>query len=278
MNKIFIVFILVTALFVSAVTTVLGQSHVSSPALVFPLLSIIVPIVLQRTKQFRDHVYIPLKYQWYSWLIVNVFIYFSTVLSFFVEDQLLILLIIFSAYFLVQVLIELLALLLSLFFARMQRYGILDDALNMCVYILPIPFIYLGSILYIDLQHSPFLYIYARAIEMNIIVAEFLLFVLALLVFAVYLYPRNSIQKLPRFIAIFGTATIWIAMNAHVIYGGYIPDFVKALMPMILPIYQGNPLVYITPAIIEAGFIIVSVMIGGAIEKGIIKGLAKYRT
>ncbi|WP_251425423.1 hypothetical protein [Veillonella agrestimuris] len=278
MNKTFIVFTLVTALFVSAVTTVLGQSHLASPAFVFPVLSIVVPILLQRTKQFKDDLQLPLKYQWYSWLIVNVFIHFSNALSFFAENQLLILLILFSAYFLVQVLIELLALLLSVFFARERRYGIIDEALDMCVYILPIPFIYLGSILYIDLQHSPFLFVYARAIEMNIVIAEFLLFILAMLVFALYLYPRNGVKKLPRFIRILGTAAIWIAMNAHILYGGYIPDFVKALVPTVIPTYQANPLVYITPSIIEACFIIASVVIGYGLEVGVTKGVAKSKS
>ena len=47
MNKQFIVFTLVSAFFVSVVTAVLHQTGLGSPYLTFPVLSLLVPVLLQ---------------------------------------------------------------------------------------------------------------------------------------------------------------------------------------------------------------------------------------
>ena len=51
MNKQFIVFTLVSAFFVSVVTAVLHQTGLGSPYLTFPVLSLLVPVLLQRMRQ-----------------------------------------------------------------------------------------------------------------------------------------------------------------------------------------------------------------------------------
>lgn len=273
MNKTFIIFTLVSALFVSAVTTVLSQTHLISPIILFPVLSLIVPILLRRAEQFQDTLAVSMKYHVHSWAIANVFIFFTTILTFTIDNALLALILFFIAYFLVQLLIELIALLMTMFFGRQRRFGIIDEAIDMCMYILPVPFIYIGSILYIDIYSMSFLSIYARAIDTNLLFAELLLLVITLFVFVMYMYPRAGIHKFPRLVRIIITAVMWLAMNAHILYGGYVPEFVKALMPIVLPIYQGNVLVFFTPGLIEASFIIAAVFIGRIVELGVVKAM-----
>lgn len=275
MNKTFIIFTLVSALFVSAVTTVLSQTHLISPIILFPVLSLIVPILLRRAEQFRDTLVVSMKYHVHSWAIANVFIFFTTILTFTIDNAMLALILFFIAYFLVQLLIELIALLMTMFFCRQRRFGIIDEAIDMCMYILPVPFIYIGSILYIDIYSMSFLSIYARAIDTNLLFAELLLLVITLFVFVMYMYPRAGIHKFPRLVRIIITAAMWLAMNAHILYGGYVPEFVKALMPIVLPIYQGNALVFFTPGVIEASFIIAAVCIGRIVELGVLKAMLK---
>lgn len=275
MNKTFIIFTLVSALFVSAVTTVLSQTHLISPIILFPVLSLIVPILLRRAEQFQDTLAVSMKYHVHSWAIANVFIFFTTILTFTIDNALLALILFFIAYFLVQLLIELIALLMTMFFCRQRRFGIIDEAIDMCMYILPVPFIYIGSILYIDIYSMSFLSIYARAIDTNLLFAELLLLVITLFVFVMYMYPRAGIHKFPRLVRIIITAVMWLAMNAHILYGGYVPEFVKALMPIVLPIYQGNVLVFFTPGLIEASFIIAAVFIGRIVELGVVKAMLK---
>lgn len=273
MNKTFIIFTLVSALFVSAVTTVFSQTHLISPIILFPVLSLIVPILLRRAEQFQDTLAVSMKYHVHSWAIANVFIFFTTILTFTIDNALLALILFFIAYFLVQLLIELIALLMTMFFGRQRRFGIIDEAIDMCMYILPVPFIYIGSILYIDIYSMSFLSIYARAIDTNLLFAELLLLVITLFVFVMYMYPRAGIHKFPRLVRIIITAVMWLAMNAHILYGGYVPEFVKALMPIVLPIYQGNVLVFFTPGLIEASFIIAAVFIGRIVELGVVKAM-----
>ena len=52
---------------------------------------------------------------------------------------------------------------------------------------------------------------------------------------------------------------------------------VKAIAPTVFPIYQGNPLVFFTPGLLEFVFIIVSVLIGKLVEIGVIKALTKSK-
>ena len=59
-------------------------------------------------------------------------------------------------------------------------------------------------------------------------------------------------------------------MNAHILYGGYIPEFIVSLVPTVFPTYQGNPLVFVTPTLLEAGMTGVAVILGALVERGII--------
>ena len=96
-------------------------------------------------------------------------------------------------------------------------------------------------------------FMYASSMNVNILFAELVLLLVSLLVFVFYLYPRDLAYKGVRLLRIIITAGIWLAMNAHILCGGYIPEFILSLVPTVFPTYQGNPLVFVTPALLEAG-------------------------
>ncbi|MDU7872790.1 MAG: hypothetical protein E7J73_09665 [Veillonella sp.] len=251
MNKSFWLFTLICSLFVSAITTVLSLSGaLSIPILVFPVLSLVIPIMVRRLKnaKFNDH----------------------TPFSFNVDNGLAKVLLLFVVYFIVQVLIELCGLLATKYFNRTHRWGMIDEALDIIAYTIPIPFLYIASILYIDLQDPMVYFMYASSMNVNILFAELVLLLVSLLVFVFYLYPRDLAYKGVRLFRIIITAGIWLAMNAHILYGGYIPEFILSLVPTVFPTYQGNPLVFVTPTLLEAGMTGGAVIIGALVERGII--------
>ena len=273
MNKSFWQFTFVCALFVSAVTTVLSLSGaLSLPVLVFPVLSLVIPFMVRRLKnaKFNDDLPLYMGYHTYSWAWWTVFSFLHTPFSFNVDNGITKALLLFVVYFIVQVLIELCGLLGTKFFNRTHRWGMIDEALDMIGYIIPIPFLYIGSILHIDLQDPMVYFMYASSMNVNILFAELVLLLVSLLVFVFYLYPRDLAYKGVRLLRIVITAAMWLAMNAHILYGGYIPEFILSLVPTVFPTYQGNPLIFITPALLEAGMIGVAVIIGALVERGII--------
>ena len=273
MNKSFWQFTFVCALFVSAVTTVLLLSGaLSLPVLVFPVLSLVIPLMVRRLKnaKFNDDLPLHMGYHTYSWAWWTVFSFLHTPFSFNVDNDITKALLLFIVYFIVQVLIELCGLLGTKFFNRTHRWGMIDEALDMIGYIIPIPFLYISSILYVDLQDPMVYFMYASSINVNILFAELVLLLVSLLVFVFYLYPRDLAYKGVRLLRIVITAGMWLAMNAHILYGGYIPEFILSLVPTVFPTYQGNPLVFITPALLEAILTGVAVIIGALVERGII--------
>ena len=223
-----------------------------------------------KNAKFNDDLPLSMGYHAYSWAWWAVFSFLHTPFSFNVDNGLAKVLLLFVVYFIVQVLIELCGLLATKFFNRTHRWGMIDEALDIIVYTIPIPFLYIGSILYIDLQDPMVYFMYASSMNVNILFAELVLLLVSLLVFVFYLYPRDLAYKGVRLLRIIITAGIWLAMNAHILYGGYIPEFILSLVPTVFPTYQGNPLVFVTPALLEAGVTGVAVIIGALVERGII--------
>ena len=273
MNKSFWLFTVVCALFVSAVTTVLSLSGaLALPILVFPVLSLVIPFMVRRLKnaKFNDDLPLSMGYHTYSWAWWTVFSFLHTPFSFTADSGIVTALFLFVVYFIVQVLIELCGLLATKFFNRNHRWGMVDEALDIIGYTIPIPFLYIGSLLYIDLQDPMVYFMYASSMNVNILFAELVSLLISLLVFVFYLYPREIAYKGIRLFRIVLTAGLWLAMNAHILYGGYIPEFVLSLVPTVFPTYQGNPLVFVTPTLLEAGMTGVAVIIGALVERGII--------
>lgn len=273
MNKNFWLFTVVCALFVSAVTTVLSLSGaLALPILVFPVLSLVIPLMVRRLKnaKFNDDLPLSMGYHTYSWSWWTVFSFLHTPFSFTADSGIVTALLLFVVYFIVQVLIELCGLLATKFFNRNHRWGMVDEALDIIGYTIPIPFLYIGSLLYIDLQDPMVYFMYASSMNVNILFAELVSLLISLLVFVFYLYPREIAYKGIRLFRIVLTAGLWLAMNAHILYGGYIPEFILSLVPTVFPTYQGNPLVFVTPTLLEAGMTGVAVIIGALVERGII--------
>ena len=273
MNKNFWLFTVVCALFVSAVTTVLSLSGaLALPILVFPVLSLVIPLMVRRLKnaKFNDDLPLGMGYHTYSWAWWTVFSFLHTPFSFTADSGIVTALLLFVVYFIVQVLIELCGLLATKFFNRNHRWGMVDEALDIIGYTIPIPFLYIGSLLYIDLQDPMVYFMYASSMNVNILFAELVSLLISLLVFVFYLYQREIAYKGIRLFRIVLTAGLWLAMNAHILYGGYIPEFVLSLVPTVFPTYQGNPLVFVTPTLLEAGMTGVAVIIGALVERGII--------
>ncbi|MDU6912855.1 MAG: hypothetical protein E6394_02125 [Veillonella sp.] len=191
MNKSFWLFTLICSLFVSAITTVLSLSGaLSLSILVFPVLSLVIPIMVRRLKNSKFNDDLPLSMGYHA--------------------------------------------------------------------------------LYIDLQDPMVYFMYASSMNVNILFAELVLLLVSLLAFVFYLYPRDLAYKGVRLFRIIITAGIWLAMNAHILYGGYIPEFILSLVPTVFPTYQGNPLVFVTPTLLEAGMTGGAVIIGALVERGII--------
>ena len=273
MNKNFWLFTVVCALFVSAVTTVLSLSGaLALPILVFPVLSLVIPLMVRRLKnaKFNDDLPLSMGYHTYSWAWWTVFSFLHTPFSFTADSRIVTALLLFVVYFIVQVLIELCGLLATKFFNRNHRWGMVDEALDIIGYTIPIPFLYIGSLLYIDLQDPMVYFMYASSMNVNILFAELVSLLISLLVFVFYLYPRELAYKGIRLFRIVLTAGLWLAMNAHILYGGYIPEFILSLVPTVFPTYQGNPLVFVTQTLLEAGMTGVAVIIGALVERGII--------
>ena len=110
MNKSFWLFTLICSLFVSAITTVLSLSGALSLfILVFPVLSLVIPIMVRRLKnaKFNDDLPLSMGYHAYSWAWWTVFSFLHTPFSFNVDNGLAKALLLFVVYFILQVLIEL---------------------------------------------------------------------------------------------------------------------------------------------------------------------------
>ena len=143
MNKNFWLFTIVCALFVSAVTTVLSLSGaLALPILVFPVLSFVIPLMVRRLKnaKFNDDLPLSMGYHTYSWAWWTVFSFLHTPFSFTADSGIVTALFLFVVYFIVQVLIELCGLLATKFFNRNHRWGMVDEALDIIGYTIPIPF------------------------------------------------------------------------------------------------------------------------------------------
>ena len=104
-----------------------------------------------------DDLPLSMGYHAYSWAWWTVFSFLHTPFSFTTENGIVTALLLFVVYFIVQVLIELCGLLATKFFNRNHRWGMVDEALDIIGYTIPIPFLYIGSLLYIDLQ-DPMVY------------------------------------------------------------------------------------------------------------------------
>ena len=251
----------------------LGQFDTSS-IIMFVIASLGIPLGLKAVPrlagQFDFH--LGKGHYTYSWLWWNLFFFFGNgVLPFALPKEPIYVMLVWVLTMLVVVALMIgTAKLLDCWMARKERHYFIDTVLNISTYALPLPMLFLGDVLYLNLNNP---IVQASLDQQSIIglVASLsigLMFMMLTTIgsMVLYLYPRRT-ALWPRVTAIVMMAVWWVATNAHILFGGYIPDFVKVWAGKALPAFTGSPLVYITPSIFEICAIALSVAIGLGIEK-----------
>ena len=251
----------------------LGQFDTSS-IIMFVIASLGIPLGLKAVprlaRQFDFH--LGKGHYTYSWLWWNLFFFFGNgVLPFALPKEPIYIMLVWVLTMLVVVALMIgTAKLLDCWMARKERHYFIDTVLNISTYALPLPMLFLGDVLYLNLNNP---IVQASLDQQSIIglVASLsigLMFMMLTTIgsMVLYLYPRRT-ALWPRVTAIVVMAVWWVATNAHILFGGYIPDIVKVWAGKALPAFTGSPLVYITPSIFEICAIALSVAIGLGIEK-----------
>ncbi len=251
----------------------LGQFD-SSSIIMFVIASLGIPLGLKAVPrlagQFDFH--LGKGHYAYAWVWWNLFFFFGHgVLPFTLPKEPIYLLLVWVLTMLVVVALMIgTAKLLDCWMARKERHYFIDTVLNISTYALPLPMLFLGDVLYLNLNNP---IVQASLDQQSIIglVASLsigLMFMMLTTIgsMVLYLYPRRT-ALWPRVTAIVVMAVWWVATNAHILFGGYIPDIVKVWAGKALPAFTGSPLVYITPSIFEICAIALSVAIGLGIEK-----------
>ena len=251
----------------------LGQFDTSS-IIMFVIASLGIPLGLKAVPrlagQFDFH--LGKGHYTYSWLWWNLFFFFGNgVLPFTLPKEPIYIMLVWVLTMLVVVALMIgTAKLLDCWMARKERHYFIDTVLNISTYALPLPMLFLGDVLYLNLNNP----IVQAALDQQSIIGLVaslsigLMFMMLTTIgsMVLYLYPRRT-AFWPRVTAIVVMAVWWVATNAHILFGGYIPDIVKVWAGKALPAFTGSPLVYITPSIFEICAIALSVAIGLGIER-----------
>ena len=98
-----------------------------------------------KNAKFNDDLPLSMGYHAYSWAWWMVFSFLHTPFSFNVDNGLAKALLLFVVYFIVQVLIELCGLLATKFFNRTYRWGMIDEALDIIAYTIPVSYTHLNT-------------------------------------------------------------------------------------------------------------------------------------
>ena len=251
----------------------LGQFDTSS-IIMFVIASLGIPLGLKAVPrlagQFDFH--LGKGHYTYSWLWWNLFFFFGNgVLPFALPKEPIYVILVWVLTMLVVVALMIgTAKLLDCWMARKERHYFIDTVLNISTYALPLPMLFLGDVMYLNLE-DPIIQASLDAQGFAGLIASLYIGVVLMMLTTIgsmvlYLYPRRT-ALWPRVTAIVVMAVWWVATNAHILFGGYIPDFVKVWAGKALPAFTGSPLVYITPSIFEICAIALSVAIGLGIEK-----------
>lgn len=270
MNKQFWIFTLISAFMTAAFSLVKGWGTMDITF--FATLALLIPIVIKQVKRFTfvDGLRLNLWAHVYSWLFWNVAFFIGgapPLLSFQVESPLGVAAIWFVVMFLTLVIMELSALGLTLFFTRPKKRLWLDSTLDIAFLTLPVPMTLLGHLFYLNLSNPIIASIMGPNVLAMLNMYILLLIVLTMLVLVFYWYPKDQIAKFPRMARIFVTAFMWLAINGHVLFGGWMPQFVLDWVPHLVPVFQENILVYITPGVFE--FVVIAIAAGlGVLVEG----------
>ena len=251
----------------------LGQFDTAS-IIMFTISSLAIPLALKAVPRLAGQFDFELGkgHYVYAWIWWNFFFFFGNgILPFTLpQDPLMIIAAWILTMIIVVALILATARALDVWMQRKERHYFIDTVLNISTYALPLPLLFLGDVMYLNLA-DPRILASLDAQGYVGLIASLYIGVLALIITTVgsmvlYLYPRRT-SLWPRVTAIVVMAVWWVATNAHILFGGYIPDIVKVWAGKALPAFTGSPLVYITPAVFEICAIALSVAIGLGIEK-----------
>lgn len=263
----------ISAAITSIISLVFGAGTINSSSIImFTLLSLVIPIVLKVHPRGKELFTFSFSYGLYvySWLGWSLFFYVGNAIvpiDLPSGGAILIALVWLIAMMVSTVCMIVTALILTKFFEREKRWGIIEEVLDVAVYTLPIPMMLLGDVFFERLEGLQLVPQVSHMLLTFISLIIYALVLITMLVLVAYLYPRNGVRKAPRFTRIIVTAIMWLAINGHIVFGGYIPPWVIPIMEAALPVFQGSILVYITPAIIELGVLTLSMIIGYGIER-----------
>ncbi len=279
-------FIAMTALLTIPVPLLVGGGQVSGYAMyIFMVLSLVVPFYLQSAKSFRNSMTFTLHkgYYLYSWAFWIVF----TMLGLFVisgnasgetpnfADQ---------ATLAVKN-VATLVLFITVTFLTMiglQKWfnlswkGIVKDILNVSLYMLPIPMLILGALLYTDLTNLLIRNAYSSAILQMVYLDVYLLIIFAMVTFSLYFFPKAQVEaKAIRLVRILVTAFSWLMANVLILFSAPSPELADVLN-RIVPAFEGNILVFFTPPLFEIPIIAIAIYMGIVAEKMLLAGKKKF--
>lgn len=270
-------FIGMTSLLTIPVPLIIGGGQVSGYAMyVFMILSLVVPFYLQGAKSFRNSMTFHLHkgHYIYSWAFWIVFIMLGLfVISGNINpeqptfEQVAMLALKNVAVLILFNMVTLFTTLGLTKWFSLPWKGIVKDILNVSLYMLPIPMLVLGALLYADLSNPAIMYAFSSAILEMIYLDIYLLIIFAMIVFSLYFFPTAEVKaKTIRLIRILVTAFSWLMINATIIFNTLTPEQASALNTFI-PAFEGNPIVFITPSLFEIPIIAIAIYMGLVAER-----------
>lgn len=138
--------------------------------------------------------------------------------------------------------------------------------LDLCIFILPIPMVILGDLLY---QNGPQLLMatFVTFLFNMLVYNIYFLVIMAMATFAIYLYPKyDNHYKGIRLVRIVLTAAIWVGANMVALYSNFSGAILSKIF-YLLPIFTGSPLVFITPTVCEMIIIGFAFYVGLRVEQ-----------
>lgn len=266
---------------ISMIILAMGGMLAGIPA--FIALALFAPFWLRRQDKLRQFADYPWRGGLYFYSLIGWVIFFymgERVAPLQLEGQTMggLLMIWLFIFFFGYIGVSLTAYILTLFFARPRFNRWIDETLDIAVYALPIPMLLVGDILFMNLQGVQL------SRESQVMIFDMMNLLILLTVvwtmgsISIYLFPRNEVRKAFRLLRILVTAFVWLAINGHIFGGGWLPDFVVNLVDVVFPAFRGNPIVYITPGLIEFVILGISVGVGMWAESFLIRLQNRYKT
>lgn len=273
-------FALICSLFCIIPVLVIGFGHMTKASIIlYLILSYLVPLGLKRFNKLAVNTNFPwhiglFSYSWFGWSLFfalgNVVVPIQ--MNFGVWGNLIVGMLIWVFVMVLDMILILgTTSLLELLRRQTDNRKLLDTIVDLIIYALPIPLLILGDILFINVKDPMVARYISRTVfaALQLIVYAFIIETLAVMV--LYLYPKvkRGEKRGPRFLRIVVTTLIWLVINGELLYAN-LPGWANEFILTILPVFQGNPLVYVTPAIFEVLCIAISAALGLALERALL--------